>query len=109
MFKRDIKTVNHLETALKKVYDRTHPEIIHDYLSKEGADTGQGRVHTIKGCDDCPFVREIKVDENHSHAFCLWDGSKSDISSFIGDNGLGTPADCPLQSSNITTTLNGNS
>lgn len=106
MFKKDIKTVQKLESALKKVYDRTNPEIIHSYLSAEGADIKSGRTHSILGCGDCPFLQAVRIDEGREHQYCLWDGAKGDISSFT-QNG-GTPEDCPLQTANITVSLNGN-
>ena len=98
-----IDTVIELESELKKVYDRTEPDTIHQYISdKESKD------HRVNGCHNCPFARVLQLAPN-KHSYCIWDGSMSDISAFVDSDSSGTPADCPLQKSNITVTLNGDS
>jgi len=105
--KKPIESIQELEVELKKTYDRTDPEVIHEYLSAETAETA-GSYHTISGCDDCPFVRNVQVDQEKSHTFCLWDGTKSDISPWIGPGTSSCPSQCPLRESKITVRLDGN-
>lgn len=110
--KKKIGSVPELEKELKGVYDRTEPSIIQNYLSAAIADTeNPPKTHRVTGCCDCPFIRSVSNGEGFIHTFCIWDGTKNDISQFVEETAV-TPVQCPLKNSairvEIKTTENGN-
>jgi len=99
--KTQIDNVPELERELKKTYDRTDPDTIHEYLAQEDHAVN-GVTHTIKGCSDCPFVRPIvDLDTGESSTFCLWDPVKRYIQKHV-DSMASTPDHCMLREQNLT-------
>ena len=111
MFRKDRKNggrilrVDELEKELKRVYDRTAPAVVRQYIDKDSVDAPASRTHNITGCSDCPFVRSSSNGEGFIHTFCIWDGTKSDIKQFVAADAV-TPGQCPLRSSDIQVTIN---
>lgn len=106
MLNKKIETLKDLETELGKLYARTEPELISEFAQSENANMS---THKITGCSDCPFVQIANVISRDQESmancsYCLWDKTKTDISSFIQGYRV-VPVSCPLINKDIVINL----
>lgn len=105
MSKKKIKSIEELQTELKKVYERVSPETITEFTENEPVN------HEVRGCADCPFKVEssissrIVTDGNiFYHVHCQFDAEKQSIEKYVVKENC-TPKDCPLQKGSINVVL----
>ena len=104
MFSKKIKNVDELEQELKKVYDRTDEKVVKEYVGTAQVVENPIATHTVSGCCDCPFVKAVQMEGDRVYSYCIWDGSKSDISELVAIDAA-SPQQCPLKNTPIRVTL----